>query len=358
MEFDFKLIETVFKPNISEAYLKDLYIDTGDFNRLIDKLPEPGTFLVYGKRGAGKTLLFNLLKTELTASLSNYYGNKEILNDLEDVLFFKQRIKKRMILPVFLRITRSGGTSKELLFDTVHEIVRNIIRSLILLEKISNKKVLKNYEPQFAEMLARLEEKSIIQTNSERRGLNFNIGGKIIPIELSSESSNEFTNAHSSSPIKELRTLHGIIGEILDIVKRENIEVIIALDEFDKISVKDAANILKAEQGSLFEALRSNFSFLIPANQLYIKEFTKPEYLGIFTMSPFELTPFEIEYTKEMIDKRLVFFKEYFGKKYSWKDIVSEEKLKEIIKKSNGTPRVILDNLKKEILNSKKLPLI
>ncbi len=357
MVFDRKMFEIAFEPNISQGHLKNLYVDTGDFNRLIDKLDRPGTVLIYGKRGAGKTLLFNLLKMELIGCMAEYYNNKEILKNLKDVLFFKQRVKKRIILPVFLRITRSGGTPKELLFDTVHEVVRNIIRSLIFLEKVSNKKVFKNYEPQFAEMLARLEGKSIIQTNTERIGLKFNIGGKIIPIELSSDSSNEYNKALSSPPIRELRELHKITEELSEIVKSENIELMVALDEFDKINVKDATNILGAEQGTLFEALRSNFSFLIPANQCYVKEFTKPEYEGVFTRDPLELTPFGLNYTKEMINKRLVFFKEYFGKKYICRDIISEKKLIEIIKKSDGTPRVIINNLKKDILNSKKLPL-
>jgi archaellum biogenesis ATPase FlaH len=352
-----KNLQIAFEPNIDQVNIKDLYVDTGDFNRLLEKLFKPQTFLIHGERGAGKTLLFNLLKTELAASLAEYYENKDFLKQVKDVLFLKKRIKKRAIVPVFLRITRAKGTQKELLFDTIHEIIRNTSKALLLARKVSNNKIFKNYEPQLAELLARLEEKEISQVTRDRVGLKFNIGGKIIPLELGTESSEEFSKARSAKPIKELRTLHSLGEDLMDIVRSENIELIVALDEFDKIGVSEASEILKSEQGPLFEALRSNFSFLIPATPHHIQELEKPEYLGIFTTSPFELTPFDLAHTKEMINKRLVFYKEHIGKKLEWNSVLTEEKLKQIMDKSEQVPRIILRDIQKEIDESKKFPM-
>ncbi len=355
---DTKILELAFEPNIDLDCMKALYVNTGDFDKLLDKLFKPQTFLVHGERGAGKTLLFSLLKTELSASLAEYYGNAPFLKDLEDVLFFKERIKKRPIIPVFLKVTRAKGTQKELLFDTVHEIVRNTSKALLLAKKISNNKIIRGYEPQLAEIIARLEEKEISQVTSERIGLKFNIGGKIIPVELGSEGSEEFSKARLAKPITELRTLHSIMEDLFDIARSENIELLIALDEFDKIGVTEASEILKSEQGPIFEALRSNFSFLIPATPHHIKELEKPEYLGCFTTAPFELTPFDLKWTKEMIDKRLMFYKEQIGKRLYWNDVVSEKKLGQVMESSDSVPRIILRNLQKEISNNLAIPLV
>jgi len=50
-------LEMAFQANISYTDLNELYVDTGDFDKILNKLSKPNTFLVHGQRGSGKTLL-------------------------------------------------------------------------------------------------------------------------------------------------------------------------------------------------------------------------------------------------------------------------------------------------------------
>jgi hypothetical protein len=103
--------------------------------------------------------------------------------------------------------------------------------------------------------------------------------------------------------------------------------------------------------------MRSNFSFLIPATEAHVVEMEKSEYSGVFTSKPFKLTPFDLEHTKEMIDKRLNFKKQDIGEALKWKDIAQEKKLSEMIEKSGHVPRMILKELQKELADRDEIPI-
>lgn len=357
MSLKSKGLEAAFAPNIPTTNIKDLYVDTGDFGRLMDILSSPQTFLVYGERGAGKSLLFNVLKTELAANLARYYKNLDFIRTIGDIRIYRGKDIRRPRIPVFLRITRNRGSPKELLFDTVHEIIRNTVKALLLSRAISNGKLFRDEEADLASLLARLEETEITGMNGEKIGFRVDLGGKVIPVGLSAESSNEFSRAQSAKPIKELRTLHALGEDLLGLIRSEGVELVIVLDEFDKISPSETAEILRSEQGPLFEALRSNFSFLIPASSKHVEELEKPEYLGIFTSRPFNLTPFDLKHAKEMVDKRLLFHKELIGSRIGWKDVFGEGRFRGICEISNHVPRVIMSNLQKEVSNRRAFPI-
>lgn len=152
-------IEKAFGPNVSFTDIKNLYVDTGDIKRLLDRLSKPQTLLVHGERGAGKSLLFITLRLELMKNLAEYHDNSLIADMAEKALPKIEAKKHRPIIPVFLKITLGKSALKDPQFDTVHNIVLEIVKSMLFLNQISKDRLFDDDILALASNLGELKER-------------------------------------------------------------------------------------------------------------------------------------------------------------------------------------------------------
>jgi len=110
------------------------------------------------------------------------------------------------------------------------------------------------------------------------------------------------------------------------------------LDEFDKLE-NGARNLLRDHQAILFEKFRKYCSFIIPCTHKNSKRFYTEEYKALYNFDPFELKLFEVRHTKELLKKRLKYYKSELG----YDEIITKETMNKV---GIGLPRTILYNIK------------
>lgn len=214
---------------------------------------------------------------------------------------------------------------------------------MLFINKIAAKEIFKTDE----ELLNILFKIKGIELHSGAE-MGISIGGNFIPITIKGDV--------SKSMISKTETLpqhYDLLDDLRDLIERNSIHnphFIVLLDEFDKLE-NGAGKLLRDHQAILFERFRKYCSFVIPCTHKNAKRLYSEEYKGIYNFDPFELKLFTMKHTRELLQKRLSYYKS--GLNFS--QIITPETLEEI---GTGLPRTILDTIKIRIKeNNYKIPI-
>jgi len=341
MRLDPKFVNDLLDPNPDPLVLKKTFVDTGDMDRLREEyLYRPGSFLLAGDRGSGKTTLFRIFHYEFLATLERKFDKKHVLKNI-GISFSKIFLKdveppstSLLRLPAYM-IVNPIENLNQLKISFIANIIGEIAKQMLFVNKISSREVFKTNE-ELQSILFKVKGIKL-RTGAE---MGIMVGNNFIPITIKDTAYKDMT-----SKVTTLPRHYNLLDDLYNLIQKndtQNPHFILFLDEFDKIKLEHAGKLLSAHQAILFERFRRYCSFVIPCTLMNSKKFYGAEYKAVYNFDPFEVTPFNQKHTKELLNKRL----KYYKSKLVWDELVSNDTLKEI---GEGAPRIILGNIKSRI---------
>lgn len=345
MKLKREFVTKLFTPNVPIDKLGETFVDTGNLVELKKSnlnLGHGASFLVIGRRGSGKTILFQKLLIDMFEALEpQYQKNKTLWKKIKLAFPFKTSKKESspiLELPVYIIVKKNDVHLKE---TFIQEIIKEITKCMLLINELSKDKHFSGKE-ELLRILSLVKGTEI----KDGRECGINLGGIWIPITLKTTETQV-----TVEKITDLSQYYDLLKDVLQIINRNICLIphfIIFLDEFDKLKENQGKSLLRDHQGILFESFRKYCSFLIPCDIDLEKRYNINELKGVFNAPHFRIKPFGEEETKELIDNRLKVNKSGLDHK----KIITYPSLRRIVRCAEGAPRIILESIRDEILKN------